>query len=198
LSLTAGDLRGYASDRAIVRAAMRNWHTGVCMKTAMAMVLGAACVIAAPFSANASAGTKDNYHEVVNAKTEEAFSQLAESVRRDMAAGGRYEFVKPTERATIDKSFAEMTSLFQQRGSVDKMSEPQKVALFNSQEVVNSILTKRDSDRVICENRVPVGSHIPKTACHTYGQEEEARRGVEQDMVKLKMIQCTGAHCNGS
>ena len=171
------------------------------MRTAMAMVFGAACVIASSFSANvvaASAATKGNYHEVVNAKSEEAFSQLAENVRGEMAAGGRYEFVKPAERATIDKSFAEMAALFRERGSVDKMSEPQKVALFNSQEVVNSILARRDSDRVICENRAPVGSHIPKTTFHTYGQQEEARRGTEMEIDKLKMTPCTGAHCNSN
>jgi hypothetical protein len=175
------------------------------MKTTMAMVLGAACMIASSFSANviaASAGTKDNYHEVVNAKSEEAFSQLAESVRKEMAAGGRYEFVKPAERADIDKNLAAMTALFREKGSVDRMSDPQKVALFNSQEVVNSILTKRDSDRVICENRVPVGSHIPKTTCHTFGQEEEARRGTDQEVSALKHPQCMSAsptdnHCGG-
>jgi len=158
-------------------------------------------MIASSFSANviaASAGTKDNYHEVVNAKTEEAFSQLAESVRNEMEAGGRYEFVKPAERTSIDKSFSEMASLFRQRGAVDKMSQDEKVILFNSQEVVNAILTKRDSDRVICENRAPVGSHIPKTTCHTYGQEEEARRVANQDMDKAKRAQCVGSHCNGS
>ncbi len=88
-----------------------------------------------------------------------------------------------------------MTALFQNRGSVDKMSEPQKVELFNSQEVVNSILTKRDSDRVICENRIPVGSHIPKTSCHTYGQEQETRLGTDREMVKFQMMQCIGPHC---
>ncbi len=143
---------------------------------------------------------KEKYHEVVNAQSEEAFAQLSDNVRRDMAAGGRYEFVTPGERATVDKSFGAMTALFRERQSVDKMSEPEKVALFNNQEVVNSILTKRDSDRVICENRVPVGSHIPKTSCHTYGQEEEARRGTNQEIDALKHTPCitlslTDHHC---
>jgi hypothetical protein len=170
---------------------------GFGMKSAMAMVLGAACVVMASVG-----GAKENYHEVVSAKTGEAFSQVAENVRHEMEAGGRYEFVNPAERAEIDKNLVAMTALFREKGSVDKMSEPQKVALFNGQEMVNSILTKRDSDRVICENRVPVGSHIPKTTCHTFGQEEEARRGTNQEINALKHTQCmsssaTDRHCGG-
>lgn len=158
---------------------------GVCMKSAMAILLAAACVMAGPLAA------KEKYHEVVNAQTEEAFSQLAENVRKEMDAGGRYEFVQPGERPQIEKGLAEMAALFRQSGSVDKMSQTEKVALFNSQEVVNAILTKRDSDRVICENRAPVGSHIPKTSCFTYGQLQESRRGTKQIFDRLAMPQCT-------
>lgn len=167
------------------------------MKAAMAVLLTTGCLMAAFVSA------KEKYHDVVNAQSEDAFTQIADNVRREMAAGGKYEFVKPDERATIDKNLGEMTTLFRERGTVDKMSEPQKVELFNSQEVVNSILTKRDSDRVICENRMPIGSHIPKTTCHTYGQQEEARRGTNQAMDKLRQSACisisrTDKHCGGT
>lgn len=160
------------------------------MKSALMVLAAVACVIAGPLAA------KDKYHEVVNAQSEEAFSQLAENVRKEMSGGGRYEFVKPDERVKVEKSLIEMASLFRQKKTVDQMSQTEKVELFNSQEVVNSILTVRDSDRVICENRAPVGSHIPKTTCHTYGQEQEARLGTAHEVDNLKKLQCVGAHCN--
>ncbi|MEO7432414.1 MAG: hypothetical protein ABIR62_10360 [Dokdonella sp.] len=157
------------------------------MKSAVAVLIALACVIAGPLWA------KEKYHEVVNAQTEEAFSQLAENVRKEMADGGRYEFVKPEERDKVEKGLAGIAALFRQKGSVDKMSEPEKVELFNNQEVVNAILTRRDSERVICENRAPVGSHIPKTSCYTYGQWEEGRRGTNQVIDRLRKVQCTSA-----
>ncbi len=69
------------------------------MKSAIVLLLAAACVLAVPVCA------KEKYHEVVNAQSNDAFAQVADGVRRDMAAGGRYEFVTPAERATIEKNF---------------------------------------------------------------------------------------------
>ncbi|MEO7432413.1 MAG: hypothetical protein ABIR62_10355 [Dokdonella sp.] len=155
------------------------------MKSTMAILLAVACALSGPLAA------KEKYREVVNANSEEQFSQISENVRKDMSAGGRYEFVEPAERSKVEKGLADMAAMFRQSGSVDKMTQGDKVALFNTQEVVNAILTKRDSDRVICENRAPVGSHIPKTSCYTYGQLQESRRGTKQVFDRLAAPQCT-------
>ena len=118
---------------------------------------------------------KESYHEkAFNAETAEKFQATAESVRREMDAGGRYQYVKPDERKTVDRALAEMQALFAQSGSVEAMNQGDKVKLFNAQEVVNSILTRRDGDRVICKDKPKLGSHIPTTSCHNYAQEEEA------------------------
>ena len=139
-------------------------------------------------------GAKENYHEnSVKADTKEAFDQLADSVRSGMDTGGKYEYVKPEEKTTIEKKLAEMDSLFDAGGgSVATMKEDQKIALFNAQETVNSILTLRDRDRVICKKVAPVGSHIPVTTCHTYAQEVEARQGSKKLMDDWGRPLCAG------
>src|SRR4249919_519749 len=93
----------------------------------------------------------EHYREgSVKADTKEAFDKVAASVREDMQPGGRYEYVKPAEQQTIEKKLTEMDTLFDQGGgAVASMKEDQKIALFNAQETVNSILTLRDRDRVI-------------------------------------------------
>ena len=70
-----------------------------------------------------------------------------------------------------------------------------KAKLFNEQEVVNSILTRRDRDRVICKNEAPIGSHIPVTTCHTYGQEVEAREATHNPLDQWKNDACRGKIC---
>ena len=110
-----------------------------------------------------------------------------------MDTGGKYEFVPPDERTKIDKSFGEMTALFDQYGSVSAMNQDAKVKLFNDQEVVNSILTKRDRDRVICTNQAPVGSHIRQTSCHTYAQEVQAHQETQKQMTDWKVMGCAGS-----
>jgi hypothetical protein len=145
------------------------------------------------------AAAKENYHEkTFNADTQDKFQAVADGVRKEMQPGGRYEYVKPEERATIERSLGEMDALFAQGGGVATMKQDDKVKLFNAQEVVNSILTRRDSERVICKDEPKLGSHIRTTSCHTYGQEEEARRGTKNQLDEWKRLGCVNAGCAGS
>jgi hypothetical protein len=143
-------------------------------------------------------GAKENYHEkTVNADTKEKFVEIATNVRQEMEGGGRYEYVKVDERKTIDQKLTEMETLFNENGTVQSMKQDTKVKLFNDQEIVNSILTRRDRDRVICKNEAPLGSHIPVTTCHTYGQEVEAQEGTHNQLDEWKRGACRGKVCAG-
>lgn len=136
---------------------------------------------------------KENYHEkAINAETREKFTEVAADVRKEMEDGGRYEYMKVDERATVDQKLTEMETLFSQNDSVQSMKQDTKIKLFNAQEVVNSILTRRDRDRVICKNEAPIGSHIPVTTCHTYGQEVEAHEQTRNQLEEWKRGACRG------
>jgi hypothetical protein len=161
--------------------------------------LKAALVAAALVLAALPAAAKENYHEkTFNADTHEKFQAVAEDVRREMEPGGRYEYVKPKERDTIERTLVEMDELLTATGGVEHMKQDDKVKLFNDQEVVNSILTRRDKDRVICEDKPKLGSHVRSTNCHTYGQEEDARRGSKDQMDEWTRRGCATAGCVGS
>lgn len=147
------------------------------MKMLMAVAVAASVAICG------LAGAKENYKEkAFNADSRDKFEAVAADVRKQMDAGGRYQYVKPDERTKIDTALTEMTAMFAANDSVAAMPEATKIKLFNDQEVVNSILTQRDGDRVICTKVAPVGSHIPVTSCHTYAQEVEARNGTKNQM----------------
>ena len=162
--------------------------------TLLHAALVASALVVVAFSATA----KENYHEkTFNADTPEKFQAVAEDVRKEMEPGGRYEYVKPKERDTIERSLADMEALFTATGGVENMKQDDKVKLFNDQEVVNSILTRRDKDRVICEDKPKLGSHVRSTGCHTYGQEEDARRGSKEQMDEWTRRGCAVAGCIG-
>jgi hypothetical protein len=145
----------------------------------------------------AIAAAKENYKEkAFNADTRARFEEVAANVRQEMETGGRYEYVSTSERKTIDRKLSEMESLFKDSDSVESMKQDTKIKLFNAQEVVNSILTRRDRDRVICKNEAPLGSHIPVTTCHTYGQEEDARRETRKQLDDWGRPLCVG-DCGG-
>ncbi|HJT98671.1 MAG TPA: hypothetical protein VJ696_10190 [Rhodanobacteraceae bacterium] len=155
----------------------------------------ASFLLAAVLAGGVSA--KEHYKEkAFNADTKDKFEDIAANVRKEMEDGGRYEYVKPDERKKVDDALAKMTELFEQSGSVANMKEEQKIALFNEQETVNSILTLRDRDRVICKKEAPVGSHIPVTSCHTYGQEQDAHRETRKQLDDWGRPLCVGS-CGG-
>src|SRR4051812_6872543 len=174
------------------------------MQTGVARImkkLTFALVVALATCCAGLASGKEHYREgSVKADTKDAFEKVAASVREGMESGGRYEYVKPAEQQTIEKKLTEMGTIFDQAGgSVANMKEDQKIALFNAQETVNSILTLRDRDRVICKKEAPVGSHIPVTSCHTYGQEVESREGTKKILGDWGRPLCVGANpaCGG-
>jgi hypothetical protein len=138
-----------------------------------------AVLLFAAFAVTASAAT-DKPDPAVNANTKETFATVSGWVQKEMSPGGRYEHITPSEHSTVDAKLAEMGALLDKTGSVDKMTDAEKTAMFNNQEQVNAILAHRDGDRVICKNVAPVGSHIPVKTCKTARQMEGDQRDAQK------------------
>ncbi len=119
-------------------------------------------------SAVASSPPKVNTPQV-NADTKVDFDAVAAEIRKQMQKDGRFSFVTDQEYKTVNANLDAMEALFSTYGNVDKMHKDYKIALFNHQEVVNSILRQRDNDRLICDSEAPTGSHIHITKCRSYG-----------------------------
>jgi hypothetical protein len=133
----------------------------------------------------------------VKATTQEAFEAVATDVRREMDDGGRYAYVRPDERARVERDLARMHALFEKYGSVERMTGGDRIALFNTQEKVNSTLALRDRDRLVCERGTLTGSRIVSTSCHTYGDIEAARQASQKLMQEKAAIPCTSKACGG-
>lgn len=132
---------------------------------------------------------------IVKAENKADFAAVVAAVHQQMAPGKRYEFVDKDERAKVDANFADMMSLFGQYGTVAQMPQTAKVQLFNDQEAVNAILTRRDDKRLVCESVAPLGSHIPRTSCRTYREIQVERLGTQNYMERLQQVpQPVGGH----
>jgi len=114
--------------------------------------------------------------KVVKADNKADFSAVNATVHKEMLPGGRYEYATNKEREDVNAHLADMQSLFDKYGTVAQMDDKSKMQLFNDQEAVNATLTHRDNQRLVCESEIPVGSHIPRKTCHTYGEIEQAHR----------------------
>ena len=133
---------------------------------------------ASPSSAvDAAAPAETDGGEVMTrADTLSRFEAVAAAVQKEMSAGGRFEFVSGLDRQTVYQRLADMKILFNQFGAVDKMDTESRVRLFNDQEKINGILTRNDSNRLICTRDIPVGTDFPKMVCRTYGDIRRLRQ----------------------
>jgi len=106
----------------------------------------------------------------LDANTPQTFQTTAASVRAEMRPGGRYAFVTPAEHARVDTALSDIDKAYADA----RIDQDTKVRVFNDQELVNSILERRD-ERMICANEVSTGSHVRVTKCATYAHEAGRR-----------------------
>lgn len=118
----------------------------------------------------------------VAADTPEKFKQVEIDIRKDMGADGRYEFIRPDEKAKVEVDLDTLMKMLQDAGSVSAMKPEQQVQLFNTQEHLNGILTHNDRNRLVCEHAAAIGSHIQTTTCKTVGDIERQRGSAKQLM----------------
>ncbi|MEP6483911.1 MAG: hypothetical protein ABJB01_05635 [Rudaea sp.] len=108
--------------------------------------------------------------------TPQTFAVTQASIQKQMESGGRFEFIKPSDKAAANNDMNSMAAMLQKAGSVEALSSNDKTALFNMQEHLNGLLARNDNQRLVCEHNNPLGSHIPTTTCRTYGEIERQRR----------------------
>jgi hypothetical protein len=111
----------------------------------------------------------------ITADTPAGFAETATQVRLDMQKGGRYEFMRNSDKQRVNALLNLMAAQLDHAGSVAAMNTETQVQLFNEQEQVNGLLKHNDADRLVCESRAPVGSHLPVTTCRTFGEIERGR-----------------------
>src|SRR5262249_51121898 len=130
--------------------------------------------------------TDDNKGKVIEkpvvADTPDTFARQSEWIENEMKEGGRYEFAKASDKQRVHVLLGQMGNLLQHSGSVAAMDQSAKVTLFNDQEEINGLLKHNDSNRLVCQSIKPIGSNIPQTHCHTYGEIEQTRRYTKMGM----------------
>jgi len=121
------------------------------------------------------------------ALTEGDFAAQRAAIEKNLADGKTYAEISPADRSKVRESLARISGRLEGVDSVDALAEPIKVALFNDQEIVNTILTRAASDsRLVCQRIKVTGSHRPQNICQTVA---ERRRRMEADQRELQRRQ---------
>jgi hypothetical protein len=148
--------------------------------------------ITALFAAPLILAASTEQKKIVAADNPQAFADLAASIRLEMESGGRFEFISAGDKAQVNADLDKMQASLNKNGPVSGMKIEDKLALFNTQEHVNGLLTHSDSNRLVCERSNPLGSHISQTTCRTYGQIERDRLHTKKELDDAGMKWPTG------
>jgi hypothetical protein len=115
------------------------------------------------------------------------FAKQRARIETDLADGKTYAEISQADRARVRESLARISAQLNGVASVDELSEPARVAVFNDQEIINTVLTQAAADsRLLCERVQKLGTHRRTTQCETVA---ERRRRSQQDRHNLQQLQ---------
>ena len=110
------------------------------------------------------------------------------AVLHEMEKGERFAEISDDDKAAVFAALDRMEKLLADRG-VGQLTEPEKVALINDQELVNALLTKANIDsRVQCRREKRVGSHRTTSTCRTVAEWRRASEQSREDMEKRRSL----------
>lgn len=112
------------------------------------------------------------------------------------ARNGQYGRIPRPEMGRLQTSYDTIVRLLDGQDSIEALSTPQKVELFNAQQTFLSILEHQSETAVICERTRHIGSNIRRTACATRA-ERDLRREAEQDGMRTNHMTPPCMGCGG-
>jgi hypothetical protein len=152
------------------------------------VVLSSLLTLTAVQAWGAAADNPNVIDKPILADTPAKFAATSAQVRLDMEKGGRYEFMRSSDKQRVDALLSRMAVQLDHAGSVSAMNHDAQIELFNEQEQVNGLLKHNDANRLVCESRAPVGSHLPVTTCRTFGEIERGRGDANKTIEDLNNL----------
>ena len=100
----------------------------------------------------------------------------------------RYKELTATQRGEIHQALGRIEAAFAEKGSVEAMNEPQRVAVFNDQELINTRLSAAAEDgRRVCTRERRPGSNMPEVTCLTVAERRRIRESARRQMLQSEV-----------
>lgn len=97
------------------------------------------------------------------------------SIQKALDDGETYGEISSTERREVLAALARIQKALGPTGDAGRLSERQKLQVFNDQELINNILTRADKDnRLVCRREKKTGTHMASNQCLTVAERERA------------------------
>ena len=104
------------------------------------------------------------------------FEEQRAAIIAGFASGERYSEIDDEQRADVLGALDRMQGLLDPSTSIDQLPVEAKVAIYNDQEIINTILTDAQAaSREVCKRHRTVHSRLKTSECHTVAEWERRR-----------------------
>ena len=113
-----------------------------------------------------------------------SFEDQKRAIETDLADGETYSEIERKDREAVNGALQRISNSLASHSGVAGLSDAEKAAVFNDQELINNILTRANADsRLVCVREKKVGSHRTTTQCATVA---DRRRASEDSQKALR------------
>lgn len=124
--------------------------------------------------------------EVHAASVTDAAAFLAEvDGNLQLARDGQYGRLKRGDMRRLESARDRIHALLAGHGSALELAPADRIALYNAQESIRSVLRSDDKNRTVCLREATTGSRIPTTECMTVAEREERARVARQSINRM-------------
>jgi len=117
------------------------------------------------------------------------YAEQRQRIMSDLQGGEVYSEISAENRGRVVDALGRIDALLG-NGEHGNLPEKDKIAVFNDQDLVNTLLTQaREDSRLICRRERPVGSNRPQNICITVAARREARENGGDALRNLKVSQ---------
>ncbi|MFC3716769.1 hypothetical protein ACFONC_11470 [Luteimonas soli] len=129
------------------------------------------------------AGTTMASERGTRVDVEEQFAEQRAQILEELGDGETFSEIENADREKVKSALARISTALDQSGGVAQLSEEQKVAVFNDQELVNNILTEAgENSRLVCKRVKKTGSHMSSNQCMTVAARNRARENAQDQL----------------
>lgn len=120
------------------------------------------------------------------------FAQHRANIVEELQRGDLYREISEENREAVIDALDRMAEVLDGVSSVDALPDDEKIALFNDQELVNTLLTEaRNDSRLICTREHTVGTRFKRVDCATVLQRRERTRDSQNALRTLQQPKYT-------
>jgi hypothetical protein len=152
------------------------------LQNAMKKRIARIALVTLLLASSAAVAMSEQKNTFVSALDLPTFEHESQTVATGLGKGGRFEAANEQQEARVNELLGIIRGVISKTAEAGAISGDEKTLVAKSQDEINLILSRVDSERKICRMESPSGSNIPKRVCTTAAQRANSHDQAETIM----------------